>query len=51
MLQMGRMEEKDETDLLGSGRSSGTGNLGRFCGGEQIPELKKRRGTNLIMIS
>ena len=28
MLQMGRMEEKDETDLLGSGRSSGTGNLG-----------------------
>lgn len=41
MLQMGRMEEKDETDLLGSGRSSGTGNLGRFCGGEQIPELKK----------
>ena len=35
MLQMGRMEEKDETDLLGSGRSSGTVNLGRFCGGEQ----------------
>ena len=41
MLQMGRMEEKDETDLLGSGRSSGTGNLGRFCGGSKIPELKK----------
>ena len=39
MLQMGRMEENDEINLLGSGRSSGTGNLGRFCGG--IPELKK----------
>lgn len=41
MLQMGRMEEKDETDLLGSGRSSGTGNLGRFCGGEQNSGAEK----------
>ena len=38
---MGRMEEKDETDLLGSGRSSGTGNLGRFCGGEQNSGAEK----------
>lgn len=41
MLQMGRMEEKDETDLLGSGRSSGTGNLGRFCGGKQNSGAEK----------
>ena len=41
MLQMGRMEEKDETDLLGSGRSSGTVNLGRFCGGEQNSGAEK----------
>lgn len=41
MLQMGRMEEKDETDLLGSGRSSGTGNLGRFCGGERNSGAEK----------
>lgn len=32
---------KDETDLLGSGRSSGTGNLGRFCGGEQNSGAEK----------
>lgn len=38
---MGRMEEKDETDLLGSGRSSGTGNLGRFCGGKQNSGAEK----------
>lgn len=41
MLQMGRMEEKDETDLLGSGRSSGTGNLVAFAEASKIPELKK----------
>ncbi len=40
MLQMGRMEEKDELICLDL-ESSGYGNLGRFCGGKQNSELKK----------
>ena len=41
MLQMGRMEEKDETDLLGSGRSSDRKIWVAFAEASKIPELKK----------